>query len=219
MTFSWPESSDFGTNETVVIGIRLLGEVDLDSEYKQIARVGVTPTSNAALRWDMYRDSPQYVDRDGNNPIQDAEMPTDTLYRPVSLAKTRRMATLIGSPTRRSTRKRATPSPATSRASRASRPTRSPRPSATFPPTTTPTPSTPTPCSTPLITASYTVRRARCSTLHAPPPKTSRRRRFATATATGKTSPTFGWSPVPSRLVASGGRGRHGKPHHDSQPV
>lgn len=84
VTFSWPESSEFGTNETVVIGIRLLGEVDLDSEYKQIARVGVTPTSNAALRWDMYRDSPQYADRDGNNPIpEDVEMPTDTLYRPV----------------------------------------------------------------------------------------------------------------------------------------
>jgi len=43
----------------------------------------VTPTSNAALRWDMFRDSAQYQDRDGNNPIPAGlEMPTETVYRP-----------------------------------------------------------------------------------------------------------------------------------------
>ncbi len=76
VTFTWPESAEFGPNETVVIGVRLLGEVDLDSEYKQIARIPVTPTSNTQKRWNMYRDSPIY-----GYIHPDAEMPFDTVYR------------------------------------------------------------------------------------------------------------------------------------------
>jgi len=82
VTFSWPEGATFGTNETVVIGVRLLGEVDLDSQYKQVVRIPVTPSDNAELRWNMFRDSPAYEDRQGNGYIYDgAEMPREDLYR------------------------------------------------------------------------------------------------------------------------------------------
>lgn len=82
VTFSWPETQ-LGDNETIVVGIRLLGEVDLDSEYKQIARIPVEPSSNLRTRWDMLRNPDVEI---GGQQLYgyiaaDAEMPTDTLYR------------------------------------------------------------------------------------------------------------------------------------------
>jgi hypothetical protein len=87
VTFRWPESS-FSEGETVVVGVRLLGEVDLDSEYKQVARIPVKPSDNLETRWNMFRQSdPDAVAAGEAYPSpynyihKDAEMPRDTLYR------------------------------------------------------------------------------------------------------------------------------------------
>jgi len=80
VTFSWPSDS-IGADETIVVGVRLLGEVDLDSQYKTISRIPVQPSSNLKERWDMYRDEELaalgiygYID-------PDVQMPTETIYR------------------------------------------------------------------------------------------------------------------------------------------
>ena len=72
VTFSWPEGT-VGPDETIVLGVRLLGEVDLDSEYKTIARIPVTPSVNLEERWNMLREY-GYLD-------PEATMPTDTVFR------------------------------------------------------------------------------------------------------------------------------------------
>lgn len=84
VTFSWPEGS-IGEGETVVVGVRLLGEVDLDSQYKQIAQIPVQPSPNLEDRWNMFADGNPAPEPD-DTIIYDlieygAEMPTDTLYR------------------------------------------------------------------------------------------------------------------------------------------
>ena len=84
VTFEWPKT-ELSANESVVIGIRLLGEVDLDSEFKQVARLPVTPSDNLEKRWNMFR-SADPDDPDAPASVYDyihheAEMPRDTLYR------------------------------------------------------------------------------------------------------------------------------------------
>lgn len=72
ITFSWPEGS-VGVDETIVVGVRLLGPVDLDSEYKQIARIPVEASPNLEARLRMLAEY-GYGDPDG-------EFSTETLYR------------------------------------------------------------------------------------------------------------------------------------------
>jgi len=87
VTFSWPEG-EFAENETVVVGIRLLGEVDLDSQYKQVSRLPVEPSDNMEKRWNMFRrtdpalvDGETYFESPYEYIHEDADMPRDTLYR------------------------------------------------------------------------------------------------------------------------------------------
>jgi hypothetical protein len=84
VTFSWPEGQ-YAANESVVVGVRLLGEVDLDSEYKQVARLPVKPSDNLELRWNMLRradpDDPDAFPSAYDYIHEDADMPRDTVYR------------------------------------------------------------------------------------------------------------------------------------------
>jgi hypothetical protein len=75
LTFSWvPPEESSESYETVVIGVRLLGPVDTDSEYKRVSRISVPASSGLAANWEEFQQDPY-------NWIPDDQRPPTVGYR------------------------------------------------------------------------------------------------------------------------------------------
>lgn len=68
LTFSWlPPAEDF--YDKVVIGVRLLGPVETDSEYKKVSRIAVPASDGVKRNWELFQDEPYcYIPPDAEVP-------------------------------------------------------------------------------------------------------------------------------------------------------